>query len=209
VVSAVYRSETQMRSRFARLATLDALAWLLGVPLLTAALLAPILGFNGWPDGLLPGEDDKVALAAPAQAPEIERVAAPWDPAAAEAARRAHRRGARRGQQRRRTVTRHGSATPRRRAPAPGQAPARRSEPVQARPAPGTAPARHESPSPRSPAPTDELPPVEVPKVEVPKVELPPVEIPDVELPPIEIPQVKLPQVELPPLETPDLPLPG
>ena len=70
-----------MRSRFARLALLDALAWIVGIPLLAAALLGSMLEFRGWPDRLLPGgEDGEVALAAP---PRVARVPAPSEPAPA------------------------------------------------------------------------------------------------------------------------------
>ncbi len=65
-----------MSLRLKTLATFNALGWLVAVPLLIAALLSPIVGFNGWQDRLLPGDRaDTVRLAdAPRHAPA--RVAA-------------------------------------------------------------------------------------------------------------------------------------
>jgi hypothetical protein len=196
-----------VRSRLGRLAALDVAAWLVGVPLLAAAVLGPILGFAGWPDGLLPGgKDETLRLAAP---PGAER-AAKVVPVAAPAVRNARdRRPARRDPAHtaapRRTLVPAGTTTPdgARSAPAPRP----RSQPAPVAP---QQPAQHADSAARPPGklpavelPPVEPPPVEPPSVDVPQVDVPPVDLPRVELSPLpalDVPAVDLPAVDLPPV---------
>jgi hypothetical protein len=78
-----------MSLRLKTLAALNVVGWLVALPLLLATLLAPIIGFDSWPDRLLPGGDDgTVRLAAaprPTSEPAAPRSGAPAAPALAAA----------------------------------------------------------------------------------------------------------------------------
>ena len=77
-----------MSLRLKALATINALGWLVAVPVLIAALLSPIVGFNGWQERPPGDRVDTVRLAdaprhAPARvaaAPQRGRTASPARP---------------------------------------------------------------------------------------------------------------------------------
>jgi len=201
---------SRMSFRLGRLAALDAAAWVVGVPLLAAAVLGPIVGFAGWPDGLLPGGEDGTAqLAAPPRAERAVKVL----PVPAIAARTARDRRPARAEPAR------SSAPPRVLAPAGTTTPGGRTAPE---PGPRSAPPRPTPAAPRrSPPPARqsgsatplpvELPPVKPPPVEAPSVDVPPVDLPPVDLPPVELsplPALDVPPVDLPPVDLPPLALP-